>query len=128
MRDVKFKLAADPTGKVSREYGVYIEEAGIARRGRFIINPDGVIVAEEVLNPPVGRNVNELLRQLQAWKYVYEHPDEACPANMRIRCRTSLPYRVSRWNSCRKTGFFIIRIKPYNSHGSERLLQIIIAR
>jgi len=71
MKDVKFLLAADPTGETARKYGVYIEEAGLARRGRFIINPDGVIVAEEVLNPPVGRNVNELLRQLDAWKYIH---------------------------------------------------------
>jgi peroxiredoxin (alkyl hydroperoxide reductase subunit C) len=76
---------------VSRKYGVYIEGAGIARRGRFIINPDGEIVAEEVLNPPVGRNVNELLRQLDAWKYVYEHPDEACPANWRPGKKTLKP-------------------------------------
>jgi len=91
MKDVKFLLASDPTGEVSRKYGVYMEDAGIARRGRFIINPDGVIVAEEVLNPPVGRNVNELLRQLDAWKYVYEHPDEACPANWRPGKKTLKP-------------------------------------
>jgi len=91
MKDVKYLLGADPTGEVSRTYGVYIESAGIARRGRFIINPDGVIVAEEVLEPPVGRNVNELLRQLDAWKYVYEHPDEACPANWRPGKKTLKP-------------------------------------
>ncbi|SMO33793.1 peroxiredoxin (alkyl hydroperoxide reductase subunit C) [Balnearium lithotrophicum] len=91
MKGVKYLLGSDPTGEVSRKYGVYIEEAGIARRGRFIINPDGVIVAEEVLNPPVGRNVNELLRQLDAWKYVYEHPDEACPANWRPGKKTLKP-------------------------------------
>ena len=91
MKDVKFLLAADPTGKTARDYGVYMEDAGIARRGRFIINPDGVIVAEEVLNPPVGRSVKELLRQLDAWKYVYEHPDEACPANWRPGKKTLKP-------------------------------------
>ena len=91
MKDVKYLLGADPTGKVARAYGVYIEEVGIARRGRFIINPDGEIVAEEVLNPPVGRNVHELLRQLDAWKYVYEHPDEAVPANWRPGKKTLKP-------------------------------------
>jgi alkyl hydroperoxide reductase subunit AhpC len=91
LKDLKFPLAADPTGKTARDYGVYIEEEGIARRGRFIINPDGVIVAEEVLNPPVGRNVNELLRQLAAWKHVYENPDEACPANWRPGKKTLKP-------------------------------------
>jgi peroxiredoxin (alkyl hydroperoxide reductase subunit C) len=91
MKDVKFLLLADPTGEVSRRYGVYIESAGIARRGRFIINPDGVVVAQEVLEPPVGRNVNELLRQLDAWKYVYEHPEQACPANWRPGKKTLKP-------------------------------------
>ena len=91
LKDLRFPLGADPTGETARAYGVYIEEAGLARRGRFIINPDGVIVAEEVLNPPVGRNVNELLRQLSAWKYVYEHPDEVCPANWRPGKKTLKP-------------------------------------
>jgi alkyl hydroperoxide reductase subunit AhpC len=91
MKDVRFLLGSDPTGNVSRKYGVYIEDEGIARRGRFIINPDGIIVAEEVLDPSVGRNVNELLRQLDAWKYVYEHPDEACPANWRPGKKTLKP-------------------------------------
>jgi len=48
-------------------------------------------VAEEVLEPPVGRNVNKLLRQLDAWKYVYKHPDEACPANWRPCKKTLKP-------------------------------------
>ncbi len=91
MKNVRFLLGSDPTGNTARKYGVYIEDEGIARRGRFIINPDGIIVAEEVLDPPVGRNVNELLRQLDAWKYVYEHPDEACPANWRPGKKTLKP-------------------------------------
>jgi peroxiredoxin (alkyl hydroperoxide reductase subunit C) len=91
LKDLKFPLAADPTGETAKNYGVYIEDAGIARRGRFIINPDGLVVAEEVLNPPVGRNVKELLRQLAAWKYVYEHPDEACPANWKPGKKTLKP-------------------------------------
>lgn len=91
MKDVKYLLASDPTGETARNYGVYIENQGIARRGRFIINPDGIIEAEEVLNPVVGRNVNELIRQLDAWKYVYEHPDEACPANWRPGKKTLKP-------------------------------------
>lgn len=91
LKDLKFPLGADPTGNTAKAYGVYIEGEGIARRGRFIINPEGIIVAEEVLNPPVGRNVHELLRQLAAWKYVYEHPDEACPANWRPGKKTLKP-------------------------------------
>ncbi len=91
MKGVKFLIGSDPTGKVSKDYGVYIEGAGLARRGRFIINPDGVIVAEEVLEPSVGRSVKELLRQLDAWKHVYEHPDEVCPANWKPGKKTLKP-------------------------------------
>ncbi len=91
LKDLKFPLAADPTGEVAKAYGVYIEEAGLARRGRFIINPDGIVVAEEVLEPPVGRNVNELIRQLSAWAYVYTHPGEVCPANWRPGKKTLKP-------------------------------------
>ena len=91
LKDLKFPLAADPTGEVSKAYGVYIEEAGLARRGRFIINPDGIVVAEEVLEPPVGRNVHELIRQLAAWAYVYTHPGEVCPANWRPGKKTLKP-------------------------------------
>ncbi len=81
MKDVKFLLGADPTGNVCRAYDAYMEEAGLARRAMYIINPDGVIVSLMASEPPVGKSVSEILRQLEAWKYVYEHPEEACPAN-----------------------------------------------
>lgn len=77
---VEYPMGADPKGEVAAMYGIYNEEEGIALRGRFIIDPDGVIQAMEVLTPSVGRNVNELLRQLRAFKYVREHPDEVAPA------------------------------------------------
>jgi len=80
IRGVKFPMASDPKGEVSRAYGVYDEQEGVAVRGRFIIDPDGIIRAFEVLYPNVGRNVKELIRQLQAFQYVREHPDEVCPA------------------------------------------------
>jgi len=91
LKDLKFPLAADPTGEVSKAYEVYIEEAGLARRGRFIINPDGIVVAEEILEPPVGRSVDELIRQLSAWAYVYTHPTEVCPANWKPGKKTLKP-------------------------------------
>ena len=81
MKDVKFLLGADPTGNVCRAYDAYMEEAGLARRAMYIINPDGIVVSLVASEPPVGKNVFEILRQLEAWKYVYEHPEEACPAN-----------------------------------------------
>ncbi len=77
---VKFLMGSDPTGEVARAYGVYSEKDGVAFRGRFIIDPDGVIQAYEVVNLSMGRNIRELIRQLQALKHIREHPDEVTPA------------------------------------------------
>jgi alkyl hydroperoxide reductase subunit AhpC len=67
---VPFPMVSDAGGKVGRIYGVYDEMAGVNVRGRFIIDPDGVIQAMEILTPPVGRNVSELIRQIQAFQHV----------------------------------------------------------
>ncbi len=67
---VPYPMLADPNGKIGEAYGVYEEEAGVDIRGRFIIDPDGVVRAMEVLTPEVGRNVNELLRQVRAFQHV----------------------------------------------------------
>ncbi len=77
---VKFLMGADPTGKVSRAYGVYSEEQGVAFRGRFIIDPDGILQAYEVVNLSMGRSMDELIRQIKALQYMREHPDEVTPA------------------------------------------------
>ena len=69
---VPFPMLSDQTGAIGKMYGVYDEAAGVDIRGRFIIDPDGVIQAMEVLTPPVGRNVSELLRQIQAFQLVRE--------------------------------------------------------
>ena len=80
LKDLKLTIAADPTGEISRKFGVLIEGAGLALRGRFLINPDGQIVAEEVQAPPVGRNVKEFVRQIIAHQHAYK-TGEVCPAN-----------------------------------------------
>jgi peroxiredoxin (alkyl hydroperoxide reductase subunit C) len=67
---VPFPMLSDGGGKIGEAYGVYDEESGVDIRGRFIIDPDGVIQAMEVLTPPVGRNVAELIRQVQAFQHV----------------------------------------------------------
>ena len=77
---VKFLMGSDPTGKVARAYGVYSESEGVAFRGRIIIDPDGVIQAFEVVNLNMGRNVDELIRQVKALQHIREHPDEVTPA------------------------------------------------
>ncbi len=78
---VPFPMLSDGGGQIGRLYGVFNEEAGVENRGRFIIDPDGVIQGYEVLTPPVGRNVNETIRQLQAFQYVRTSKGtEATPA------------------------------------------------
>ena len=67
---VPFAMASDSGGAIGRAYGVYDEVGGVDVRGRFLIDPDGVIQGMEVLTPPVGRNVDETLRQIQAFQHV----------------------------------------------------------
>lgn len=67
-----FPMISDQGGKIGSIYGVYSEDAGVEMRGRFIIDPDGVIQAIEILTPPVGRNVSELVRQVKAFQHVRE--------------------------------------------------------
>jgi peroxiredoxin (alkyl hydroperoxide reductase subunit C) len=67
---VPFPMLSDAGGKVGRIYGIYDEDAGVETRGRFLIDPDGVVQGYEVLTPPVGRNVSETLRQIQAFQLV----------------------------------------------------------
>ena len=67
---VPFPMLSDGPGNIGKVYGVYDEDAGVEMRGRFIIDPDGVVQAIETLTPPVGRNVSELIRQVQAFQHV----------------------------------------------------------
>ena len=79
VKKVQYPMIADPTGKLSRMFEVMIEEEGLALRGSFIIDPEGVIQAYEVHSNGIGREANELLRKLQAAKFVREN-GEVCPA------------------------------------------------
>ena len=69
---VPFPMLSDAGGKVGSVYGVYDGDAGVETRGRFLIDPEGLIQAYEVLTPPVGRNVSETIRQVQAFQLVRE--------------------------------------------------------
>jgi peroxiredoxin (alkyl hydroperoxide reductase subunit C) len=78
---VPFAMASDQAGNIGRAYGVWDENQGIELRGRFIIDPDGVVQAMEVLTPPVGRHLGETIRQIQAFQLVRESGgSEATPA------------------------------------------------
>jgi len=67
---VPFPMLSDAGGLIGRVYGIYDDEAGVDIRGRFIIDPDGIIQAMEVLTPPVGRNIAEFIRQVKAFQHV----------------------------------------------------------
>jgi peroxiredoxin (alkyl hydroperoxide reductase subunit C) len=78
---VPFHMVADQAGNVGRAYGCWDESQGVELRGRFIIDPDGVIQAMEVMTPPVGRKLAETIRQIQAFQHIRATGGkEACPA------------------------------------------------
>ncbi|KAK4766423.1 hypothetical protein SAY87_008065 [Trapa incisa] len=78
--DLKYPLISDITKSISKSYGVLIPDQGIALRGLFIIDKEGVIQHSTINNLAIGRSVDETLRTLQALQYVQENPDEVCPA------------------------------------------------
>jgi peroxiredoxin (alkyl hydroperoxide reductase subunit C) len=78
---IPFPMLSDGGGKVGTAYGVYDEDAGVENRGRFLIDPNGIVQGYEVLTPPVGRNVAETIRQIQAFQHVRESKGtEATPS------------------------------------------------
>jgi NADH-dependent peroxiredoxin subunit C len=77
---IKFPMLGDPTGTIARNFDVMIEDAGLALRGTFVINPEGVIKVCEIHDLGVGRSASELLRKVQAAQYVADHNGEVCPA------------------------------------------------
>jgi peroxiredoxin (alkyl hydroperoxide reductase subunit C) len=80
IRKIQFPMIGDPTGAVTRNFEVMIEENGLADRGTFVIDPQGVIQLIEINAGGIGRNAQELLRKIKAAQYVAAHPNEVCPA------------------------------------------------
>ena len=77
---VQYPLVGDPTHALARNFGVLIEEEGIAYRGTFVVDPGGRIKIVEINDNGIGRDAKELLRKVQAAQYVASHPGEVCPA------------------------------------------------
>jgi peroxiredoxin (alkyl hydroperoxide reductase subunit C) len=77
---IRYPMIGDPTGAISRNFEVMVEETGLALRGTFVINPDGQIRLCEVHDDGIGRDASELLRKVKAAQYVHNHPGEVCPA------------------------------------------------
>ncbi len=80
IRQITYPMLSDPTGYLTRALGVHIEETGMAYRGTFLINPEGVIKIAEIYDNSIGRDAEELLRKLDAAKFVEDNPGEVCPA------------------------------------------------
>ena len=80
LADVKYKMGSDPTGNVSRLFGVYDPDTGLALRGTFVINPEGVLLNSEVNFYNLGRNIDELMRRFKANLYMARKAIEACPS------------------------------------------------
>ena len=91
IKKIRYPMLADPTGVLARGFDVMIEADGVAERASFIVNPEGKIVAYEVIAGNVGRNADELLRRVRASQFVAEHGDEVCPAKWQPGAETLKP-------------------------------------
>jgi NADH-dependent peroxiredoxin subunit C len=78
---IKFPMLADPTGRVCKAYGTYIENEGLSLRGTFFIDPQGVLKAYELHDNSIGRSVKEIVRKVQAAQYVSKNKGQVCPVN-----------------------------------------------
>src|SRR5210317_931545 len=88
---IQYPMIGDPTGTITRNFGVMIEEAGLADRGTFVINPEGQIQIVEISAGGVGRDAQELLRKIKAVQYVAANPGEVCPAKWKEGEETLAP-------------------------------------
>ena len=80
IKKIQYPMLADPTGLLSGAFGVMIEEEGMAYRGTFVSNPEGIVKLMEIQDNSIGRNAEELLRKVEAAQFVATHDGEVCPA------------------------------------------------
>ena len=91
IKKIDYVMVGDPTGAITRNFGVMIEEAGLADRGTFVVDPDGKIQIVEITAGGIGRDASELLRKVKAAQYVASHPGEVCPAAWKEGEKTLAP-------------------------------------
>ena len=89
--EVEYPLIGDPTGRLTRNFEVMIEEEGLALRGTFVVNPEGEIKLCEIHDNGIGRDAKELMRKVKAAQYVASHPGEVCPARWKEGEKTLKP-------------------------------------
>lgn len=80
IKKIQYPMLADPTGVLTRAFGIMIENDGMAYRGTFVANPEGMIKLVEIQDNSIGRNAEELLRRVEAAQFVATHDGEVCPA------------------------------------------------
>ena len=88
---MNYALIGDPTGTLTRNFDVMIEEEGLALRGTFLINPEGQIKLCEIHDNGIGRDAGELMRKVKAAQYVASHPGQVCPAKWQEGAATLTP-------------------------------------
>ena len=88
---IKYPMIGDPTGTLTRNFEVMVESEGMALRGTFVINPEGVIKAIEITDDGIGRDAKELLRKVQAAQYIAANPGQVCPAKWTPGAETLAP-------------------------------------
>lgn len=91
IKTITYPMLADPTGNICKQFGTYIPSEGLSLRGSFVIDPDGVLKAYELHDNSIGRSADELLRKVQAAKFVRENGGEVCPANWKPGAGTLKP-------------------------------------
>ena len=91
IRKIKFPMLGDPTGNLSRGFGVYDEESGLAYRGSFLVDPNGLIKFADIQDNAVGRNGDELVRKIQAALFAANNDGQVCPANWQPGKETLTP-------------------------------------
>ena len=88
---IKYPMLADPTGTLSRNFEVMVESEGLALRGTFVINPEGMIKTAEIHSNEIARDVSETLRKLKAAQYTAANPGQVCPAKWKEGAKTLAP-------------------------------------
>ncbi len=91
IKQITYPMAADPSAKLAKAFGVYLPDEGVSLRGTFIIDTEGVLQASEINSNSIGRNALETLRKLEAAIFVKENPGQACPANWKKGGKTLKP-------------------------------------
>jgi len=91
IQKIQYPMIGDPTGLITRNFDVMIEEEGLADRGTFVIDPEGKIQIVEINASGIGRDALELLRKVKAAQYVAAHPGEVCPAKWKEGDATLAP-------------------------------------